>query len=126
MAQQITTWRDVLRTLDSHFTSFKQSRSNKASKRDDYSDSDDDEDEDRASDRLIQIMTAACSVIRQAEAKDHHELPQIVEKVGELLDRVISFAYSDMAFIRCIPSFAHAKETLVKDPMKGPIGGTYP
>ncbi|KAF7796464.1 hypothetical protein EIP86_007641 [Pleurotus ostreatoroseus] len=122
MAQQITTWRDVLRTLDSHFTSFKQSRSNKASKRDDYSDSEDDEDEDRASDRLIQIMTAACSVIRQAEAKDHHELPQIVEKVGELLDRVISFAYSDMAFIRCIPSFAHAKETLVKDPMKGPIG----
>lgn len=121
MTQQPTTWRGILQALDVHLENFKQARGEASARNDDNGFKDDGP---TSPSRLIRIMVAACELIRQAEARDDHDLPEIVEKVGNFVDSVISFAYSDKAFIRCIPSFAHGKDTLVKDPMKGPIGGT--
>ena len=74
---------------------------------------------------LTRILSLACTIVRRAEESDQLELPEILDKVGALLDRTIEVAYGSGTGIRYLPSFSHPRDSLVVDPMKGQLGGVY-
>ena len=73
---------------------------------------------------LERIAAVACAAVRKAEVIGEEELAEAMQKASDILNGVLGEAYSNMYLgIKYFPSFAHTKETLLKDPMKGRMGG---
>ena len=91
---------------------------------DDSEDEDDDEydeySEAKKADILVDTLKLACQVIRKAQRDNKPDLANIVEKVGECVDRGINMAYGRGMDIKFLSSFAHRKDTLVNDPLRDP------
>ena len=83
----------------------------------------DSEDEDESPERTIrQILNRACKLVEKAQATQHPDLPVIVEKANELINRAVKAAYSGTTGINYLSSFADMKGTLVRDSMHSFMG----
>ena len=85
-----------------------------------------DEEEDKFEEKLVVILGKACDLARRVEDTDPTNLPDVVEKVEQLTNRGINWAYGNNdLYIDFLKSFAHTEETLLKDPMKSSLGNFY-
>ena len=71
---------------------------------------------------LARILGDACNIVRRVPSTGEAELADVVEKVGEVLNRGINIAYGSDIDIDFIHSFAHEEGNLVEDPIKYHFG----
>ena len=68
----------------------------------------------------------ACDLARRVETTDSTNVADVVEKVEQLTNRGINWAYGNNdLYINFLKSFAHTEETLLKDPMRSSLGKLY-
>ena len=85
-----------------------------------------EDEEEKFEEKLVVILTKACDLARRVETTDSTNVVDVVEKVEQLTNRGINWAYGNNdLYINFLKSFAHTEETLLKDPMRSSLGKLY-
>jgi hypothetical protein len=73
----------------------------------------DAEDEEAGSEGQIvflAILQSACALIRGAEAAGATNVDVAIERVDQLINKALNFAYGDSEMYDFVPSFAHSSD----------------
>ena len=70
-------------------------------------DDDDDDDQDGQTRVLIAILRDACNLVREADGFAP-DLKIIVDRVDQMINSAVNYAYIDGGFCDIMPSFAHS------------------
>lgn len=73
-----------------------------------FTDDDDDDEQPGRVEVLVTILQDACSLIRDADG-DASDFKTIVDRVDQLINSAVDYAYNDGDLCDFMPSFAHSE-----------------
>jgi len=76
-----------------------------------------DEDYEKFEEELMKLLTATCAVIEQGSGNASME-----KTADDLINQILSFSHGEDIEIDFLPSFAHCKGLVIKDPASKGLG----